>query len=195
MNMNDNGVSGSSLSLLGQTRVAPPINTQRPVDGLGDAISATSSTAVVSSEGMVFTGIVTPEGSNRFTQTHSITVKVPDDVADEIISVSATYSFGAIGSTAELTAKATVVGTTNSATRTFQLSGGADRRDVTIFGATTLTGAGIKGNSIDIELKRTPGSGNDDGSFSSLVIHDIKVNFQRFSVKAINTQSLGFTPY
>ncbi len=193
MNLNNNGVSGSSYGLLGQSRVAPPLNTQRAVDGLGDAISATSATAVVSSEGMTFTGIVDPDSSDRYTQTHNITVKVPDDVADEIISVTAIYSLGVVGSKAVLTATATEQEGDNSISRTFSLSGGATRRTIAIFGGSTLTGASTEGNTINIELKRTPGTGDDTASYSSLVIHAIKVNFQRYSMKGLG--DTGLNPY
>ena len=193
MNLNNNGVSGSSYGLLGQARVAPPLNTQRAVDGLGDAISATSATAVVSSEGMTFTGIVDPDSSDRYTQTHTISVKVPDDVADEIISVTAIYSLGVQGSKAVLTATATEELGSNSISRTFSLSGGANRRTVAIFGGSTLTGASTEGNTINIELKRTPGTGDDTASYSSLVIHAIKVNFQRYSMKGLG--DTGLNPY
>jgi hypothetical protein len=193
MNLNNNGVSGSSYGLLGQARVAPPLNTQRAVDGLGDAISATSATAVVSSEGMTFTGIVDPDSSDRYTQTHTISVKVPDDVADEIISVTAIYSLGVQGSKAVLTATATEELGSNSISRTFSLSGGATRRTVAIFGGSTLTGASTEGNTINIELKRTPGTGDDTASYSSLVIHAIKVNFQRYSMKGLG--DTGLNPY
>ena len=79
MDFLEGGMSGSNFGVLGQKRVPPPLNTQRAVDGIGDNLQPTSATATTSSEGMIFTGIVNPDSSDRFTQTHSITVKVPDD--------------------------------------------------------------------------------------------------------------------
>jgi len=195
MDLLNNGVSDSSYGILGQTRVAPPLNAQRAVDGLGDNIQATSGTAVVSGEGMVFTGIVDPDSSTRLTQTHNISVKVPDDVADEIISVTAVYSLA--NTRPELTAVLTATVTEelygNSVSRTFALSGGATRRTTAILGGTPLTGANTEGNTINIELKRTPGTGEDDALYASLVIHSIKVNFQRYSMKGIVGN--GLNPY
>ena len=82
----------SNFGILGQKRTPPPLNTQRAVDGIGDNQQPTSGTSTISSEGMVFTGIVNPESSDRYTQTHSITVKVPDDVANEMFGVAGYYS-------------------------------------------------------------------------------------------------------
>jgi len=42
---------------------------------------------------------------------------------------------------------------------------------------------GVKGNTVKVTVKRTAGAGDDNGSYSSIVIHNIKVNFQRFSSK------------
>lgn len=196
MDFGDNGLSGSNFGILGQTKVAPPMNTQRSVDGLGDSIQPTSSTATVSSEGMVFTGIVNPESANRFTQTHSITVKVPDDVSDEIISIAGLYSLGgSAGDKAVLTATVECIESGSSATRTINLSGNYEKKEIPIFSGTTLSGCSTEGNTIKITIKRTPATGDDDASYSSAIIHNLKVNFQRFSLKGLGTAKLGFNPY
>tara|TARA_R110000765_G_scaffold142859_2_gene244125 strand:- start:28242 stop:29195 length:954 start_codon:yes stop_codon:yes gene_type:complete len=197
MNFNDNGVSGSSLSVLGQTRVAPPINTQRATEGIGSTVQATSGGTVTSNDGMTFTGLANPDSTARPSQTQTISVSVPDDVADEIISVTCTYTLGgAAGTQAVLFTEATVQPSgTNSISTTTAVSVTTDRREITLIGSTPLTGANGKNNTIEIELKRVPGAGTDTGLYSSLTIHNISVNFQRFSLKGLNTQGLGFTPY
>lgn len=195
MDFLENGVSDSSFGVLGQKRTPPPLNTQRAVDGLGNDIQAASATAFSSSEGMIFTGIVNPESNNRFTQTHSMSVKVPDDVSDEILTINGMYSLGGDGTTkAVLTVDLECLETGSTATRTITLSGNKEKQSFPIM-TTSLNGASTAGNTISVSIKRTPATGDDDANFSSLVVHNIAVNFQRFSVKGFGTSSLGFKPY
>ncbi len=195
MDFLENGVSDSSFGILGQKRSPPPMNTQRAVDGIGNNMQATSSTTLTSDEGMVFTGIVNPESANRFTQTHTMSVKVPDDVSDEILTVGGFYSLGGNGTTkAVLTIEASCVETGASNTRTMTLSGNKEKQSFPMLTA-SLSGASTVGNTIKITMKRTPATGDDDANFSSLVVHNVSVNFQRFSLKGFSNSSLGFTPY
>ena len=144
---------------------------------------------------MVFTGVVNPESANRFTQTHTMSVKVPDDVSDEILTVGGFYSLGGDGTTkAVLTIEASCVETGASNTRTMTLSGNKEKQSFPMLTA-SLNGASTVGNTIKITMKRTPATGDDDANFSSLVVHNISVNFQRFSLKGFGNSSLGFTPY
>ena len=195
MDFLEGGVSGSNFGILGQKRTPPPLNTQRAVDGIGDNQQPTSGTSTISSEGMVFTGIVNPESNDRYTQTHNITVKVPDDVANEMFGVAGYYSLGGDGTTkAVITATIECVETGASITRTMTLSGDAERQAFPIV-SSALNGASTQGNTIKVTMKRTPATGDDNASFSSLIIHNLSVNFQRFSVLGSGTSSLGFKPY
>jgi len=58
-----------------------------------------------------------------------------------------------------------------------------------------LNGAETGGNNITITLTRTSGSGDDNASYSSLVLHNTRINFQRYSMKGMSTSSQGFNPY
>ena len=195
MDFLENAVSGSSFGVLGQKRTPPPLNTQRAVDGLGNDTQASSATAISSSEGMIFTGIVNPDSSDRFTQTHTMNIKVPDDVSNEVLTISGMYSLGGDGTTqAVLTVDVECVETGSTNTRTINLSGNQEKKLFPIM-TTSLSGASTVGNTISISIKRTPSSGSDDAGFSSLVVHNIAVNFQRFSVKGFGTSALGFKPY
>ena len=195
MDFLENGVSDSSFGVLGQKRVAPPMNTQRAVEGLGNNTQAASSTALTSDEGMIFTGVVNPESNNRFTQLHTMSVKVPDDVSDEILTVGGFYSLGGDGTTkAVLTVEASCVETGATDSRTITLSGNKEQQSFPLL-TTSLNGASTVGNTIKITIKRTPGTGDDDANYSSLVVHNIAVNFQRFSLKGFGNSSAGFKPY
>jgi len=191
----ENGVSESTFGVLGQKRTPPPLNTQRAVDGLGNDTQPASATAFTSSEGMIFTGVVNPDSSDRFTQTHTMSIKVPDDVSDEILTINGMYSLGGDGTTkAVLTVNVECLETGSTDSRTITLSGNQEKRAFPIL-TTSLSGCSTAGNTISVSIKRTPGTGNDDSNFSSLVIHNIGVNFQRFSVKGFGTSVSGFTPY
>lgn len=195
MDFLENGVSDSNFGILGQKRTPPPLNTQRAVDGFGDTLLPTSATATMSSEGMVFTGVVNPESSNRYTQTHSMNVKVPDDVANEIVTITGLYSLGGDGTTkGVITATAECVETGATITRTITLSGNHEKKSFPILTG-SLDGASTAGNTVKVTMKRTPGAGDDDADYSSVIVHNIGVNFQRFSVKGFGTTSLGFKPY
>ena len=195
MDLLENGVSGASFGLLGQARSAPPLNTQRSVEGIGDTLFAGSATSTMSSEGMVFSGIVDPESSNRPTQSHSMSVRVPDDVSDEIITIDCSYSLGGTeDKRAILDITAACRETGSSITRTITFGGNNEQQSMALLSG-NLNGAETGGNNISITLTRTSGSGDDDSSYSSLVLHNVRVNFQRFSMKGFSTSSQGFTPY
>lgn len=194
MNVNDMSVSSGSFGILGQEKPPAPTNTQRSVEGIDSSISPTSSGATMTEEGWVFPGIVNPEVSHRFTHTQSLNIRVPDDVADEIITVSGSYTMEGTGSdTAVITVTVTCEETGSSVTRSLNLSGGETRRDV-VFITGLVDGASTGGNNMTVEVKRTPGSGSDDASYSAVVLNNIRVNFQRFSTKGF-AQGDAFRPY
>ena len=145
-------------------------------------------------EGWVFPGIVDPETSNRFTHTQSLNIRVPDDVADEIITVSGSYTMGGTGSdTAVITVTVTCQETGSTITRSLNLSGDETRRDV-VFATGLLDGVSTGGNNVTVEVKRTPASGDDDATYSAVILNNIRVNFQRFSTKGF-AQGDAFRPY
>lgn len=195
MDLLENGVSDASFGLLGQARSAPPSNTQRSVEGIGDTLFAGSSTSTVSSEGMVFSGISDPDSSDRQTQTHSVSVRVPDDVSDEIVTIDCSYSLGGTSAgRANLTVVANCEETGSSITRTVTFGGDEEKQSMPLLSG-NLNGAETGGNNITITVTRVPGSGDDDLSYSALVLHNIRVNFQRFSLKGMSTSAQGFNPY
>ena len=194
MNVNDVSVSSGSFSILGQEKPPAPTNTQRSIEGLDSSISPSSSGATMTEEGWVFPGIVDPETSNRFTHTQRLNIRVPDDVADEIITVSGSYTMGGTGSdTAVITVTVTCEETGSSISRSLNLSGDENRRDV-VFATGLLDGVSTGGNNVTVEVKRTPASGDDDATYSAVILNNIRVNFQRFSTKGF-AQGDAFRPY
>ena len=101
-----------------------------------------------------------------------------------MISVDALYSVGGTASSvAVLTVEVECVETAQTQTRTFSVPGNKSKTQLTLMGTIPLQGVATKGNTVKVTIKRTPGSGDDDASYSSVVIHNVKVNFQRFSTK------------
>jgi hypothetical protein len=184
MNMGDGGDSETQWGILGQNKPPIPQNTQRSIDGLDTSIKPSSATAVTSNEGFVLPGIVDPDTSNRYTHTQTINVRVPDDVADEMISVDCNYSVGGtVSDTAVLDVTVKCLETGSTLSRVVNISGNKDKKNMNLIGTSPLSGVGVKNNNIKITIERTAGSGDDDANFSSVVIHSVKVTFQRFSTK------------
>lgn len=184
MDLKDAGTEGAEWGLLGQDK--PPIakNTQRSVEGLDNLITPSSSTATTTEEGFVLPGLVDPDSSDRHTSTQSIKVRVPDDVADEMISVDCTYTMGGTAATiGVMTVNVKCEETGTSKSRTMNIVGNESNKSLTLMGTIPMSGVGVKGNTVKVTVKRTAGAGDDNGSYSSIVIHNIKVNFQRFSSK------------
>lgn len=180
----DMGAQGSEWGLLGQDKPAIAKNTQRSVDGLDSLITPSSAGATTTNEGFVLPGIIDPDSSDRHTHTQSIKVRVPDDIADEMVSVDATYTMGGTSSSlAVLTTTVECVETGTSKSRTFKVVGNESNKKLTLMGTIPLQGVATKGNTVKVTIKRTAGTGDDDASYSSVVIHNLKVNFQRYSTK------------
>ena len=73
------------------------------------------------------------------------------------------------------------------------MSGAETRRDV-VFATGLLDGVSTGGNNVTVEVKRTPASGDDDATYSAVILNNIRVNFQRFSTKGF-AQGDAFRPY
>ena len=180
----DMGGEGTEWGLLGQDKPAIAKSSQRSVDGLDTLITPSSAGATTTNEGFVLPGIIDPDSSDRHTHTQSIKVRVPDDIADEMVSVDATYTMGGTSSSvAVLTATVECVETGTSKSRTFKIVGNESNKNLALMGTIPLQGVATKGNTVKVTIKRTAGTGDDDASYSSVVIHNVKVNFQRFSTK------------
>lgn len=194
--LGDDLVSGNTFGILGQSKPLPAVNTQRAVDGLGDTIKQNSSTATATTEGFIMSGVTDDSSDDVTTHTQTVTVKVPDDVADEVVSVDCTYSLGGTASSvAVLDVTMECVETGESITRTLKISGNKEKQSINFIGSSPISGADVKGNTMKLTIERTPSDGDDTATYSSLVVHNLKFNFMRYSVKGIGTANLGFNPY
>jgi hypothetical protein len=87
------------------------------------------------------------------------------------------------------------VETGESITRTLKISGNKEKQSINFIGSSPISGADVKGNTMKLTIERTPSDGDDTATYSSLVVHNLKFNFMRYSVKGIGTANLGFNPY
>ncbi len=196
MKLNGDGLSNNQWGILGQPKPVPATSIQRGIDGLDSAIKPASAGATQTSEGWVFPGLVDPDSSDSVTHEHTITSRVPEDVADEIIGVTASVSLGGTDDQrATLDVTIECEETTTSVTRSFNISGNTDKSNITLLSSTPLSGAGVGGNNIKVTISRTPNSNNDNANNSTVVLHGIKVNFQRSSIFGRDTARYGFNPY
>ncbi len=196
MKLNNDGLSDNTFGILGQPKPAPATSIQRSIDGLDSSIKPASAGATQTSEGWVFPGVFDPDSSDVFTHEQSIITRVPEDVADEIIGVTASVSLGGTDAQrATLTVLVECEETSSSLTRSFNVSGNTEKATVTLLSSTPLNGANVGGNNIKVTISRTPNSGNDDADNSTVVLHSVKVNFQRSSLFGRDSGTYGFSPY
>ena len=196
MKLNGDGLSNNQWGILGQPKPVPATSIQKGIDGLDSAIKPASAGATQTSEGWVFPGLVDPDSSDSVTHEHTITSRVPEDVADETISISSTVSLG--GTDAQRATLSVVVEceeTGASVTRSLNVSANTDKVNVTLLSSTPLNGADVGGNNIKVTISRTPNSDVDDAINSTLVLHSLKVNFQRSSSYGRDFSRTSFNPY
>ncbi len=196
MKLGNDGLSNNTFGILGQPKPAPSTSIQRGIDGLDSSIKPASAGATQTSEGWVFPGIFDPDSSDVFTHEQSIITRVPEDVAANMVGVMASVSLGGTDTQrATLTVKVECEETSSSITRLFNVSGNTDKATVALLSSTPLDGADVGGNNIKVTISRTPNTDDDDADNSTLVLHSVKVNFQRSSLFGRDAGTYGFSPY
>ena len=196
MKLGNDGLSNNTFGILGQPKPAPSTSIQRGIDGLDSSIKPASAGATQTSEGWVFPGIFDHDSSDVFTHEQSIITRVPEDVASNMVGVMASVSLGGTDTQrATLTVKVECEETSTSITRLFNVSGNTDKATVALLSSTPLDGADVGGNNIKVTISRTPNTDDDDADNSTLVLHSVKVNFQRSSLFGRDAGTYGFSPY
>jgi hypothetical protein len=186
---------GGNFNILGQGKpVAAPVTTSGitpPLDFLPAGGAAT-----VGSNGLIFPGTV-GESTNYPEHLFTTTVRVPDSVKDDFVRITANVFSGGSG-VAQLKIK--VIGNSSL------ISGGSDLDSVNVVQERTLTidagesgvhtlfsgnvaGADTIGNSIQIEISRTPGDGTDTATYDSVIVNNIQVGINRYTTDSRSLSS------
>jgi hypothetical protein len=193
MNLDADMFSGQGdFSILGQKKPTADVGGMRPVAGV--VVNPSLGSAVKTADGISLpTGIGTGEAVDTGTESISqvaAEVTVPFDVLNDKISVSSVISHGpnsVVGSKAALSITVECLETSAIIASTTVIPSKTNRANIELISEQELTGAGTQGNRIKVRVTRMPTKSLDD-SKSSVIIHDLQVNFNR---SALPTNSLA----
>jgi len=199
----DVGLSTGQFGVIGQNRPSSSLSFDRDIDGIESSLATSEGSSVMTSDGFVLAGIVDPEmGQLGEINSHSINVRVPNDVSEGgFVSVVAQLTFG--GDTSNIGEITTVVScaeTGEEQTQTIAVKGNADqntvRRAITLFHPSSLRGANVAGNTINVRIERRPAQGNEtiQSGFYSIKVHSLSVKLRRYS-NVGTAQSNSMKPY
>jgi len=192
----DIGNADGDFAILGSKNKGAAKQTQAAVDGV-DAIVSESSGTLVSEDGIILPGAGVGDVT-AVQPIHSVTyiVPVPENVLGKQIVVDAIVSLD----TGDGLLNTAVVNTTVECIETGEsesiLSGiptDTDRVKRTL-ASVSLNGASNTQNRIKVTIERQAGNGQDDAVYTSLVLHSVRVRFNRaaLSSRSDTSRILGF---
>ena len=192
----DFGGSDGDFSILGSKNKGSTSLSQSAIDGI-NAIRSSSSGSLMSEEGDVLPGA----GVGDLTATQPIhnvsyTIPVPENVVGKLVVVDAVVSLENV----EGSAKVAVVKTTIECVETgesLSVTTGIPTDTLNTqfsLGSVSLEGASTVNNTIKVTIERQAGNGNDTALETSLVLHNVRVRFNRATNPARSGTSriLGF---
>lgn len=192
-NMDFHGQFGNKdgeFSILGQKKKGAPAQTTRELDGI-DCVWDKNRGAVFSSEGAVFPGITSEDGSAvGQVHTHSLSATVPSDVIGKKIVLEGRISMsGMAGGTANgasLLVKLECKETGSSVSKLVPIYASTNEDENAFINMTLLSceldGANVEGNTIKATIKRQATTGYDTAGYNSVVMNNLKMKFVRSAV-------------
>lgn len=195
----DNGVSGGAWGVIGQRKPSIALSADRDIDGIDSIMSSGEGVAIMSSDGFVLGGVIeTTDGANNQGEIHShaINVRVPNDISTGIIGLEGVLSLDSItsGGAAKIITTITCKETAASVSQSTTVAMGTDRSAVTLLATQNLDGAETAGNTLIVEISRSPNRDGDTAPYQSVVIHNTSVKMRRSSIHS-DAQSNNFKPY
>ena len=187
MNLKNDMFSGDGkFSILGQEKPQSIPTTMRSIEGMDVDIVSSSGTAVLSSEGYVFSGkgLQGLESSSISSQEVSVetTFVIPHDVISNRFSINSTISQSSghsVSNKAFLYVTIQCMETGSILTNTVTLRSGLNRQNITIFPNTRLTGMETSGNNIKVTITRKPNTSDDTANEASIVLHNLQIKMHR----------------
>jgi hypothetical protein len=195
-NMDFHGQFGNKdgeFSILGQKKKGAPAQTTRELDGI-DCVWDKNRGAVFSSEGAVFPGITSVDGSALGQiHAHSLRATVPSDVIGKkiVLEGRVSMSISATGNTAKgasLLVKLECIETGASVSKLVPIfTAGTNDINSTLFANLTLlscelNGADVEGNTIKATIKRQANYGYDQADYNAVVMNNLKMKFIRSAI-------------
>ena len=198
----DVGLATGEFGVIGQNRPSASLSNDRDIDGIESSIMPSEGTSTQTADGFILGGIIDPDtGAQGETHSNSINVRVPNDIsAGGFISVDAVLTFGGdTSSVAELVTTVSCAETGDQSAQTTRIQGnttasGTPRRTVNLVNPVAINGSNVAGNTINVQIARSPAQGQDNAAFTSVTIHSVSVKMRRYSNSG-NAQSNNFKPY
>ena len=194
---NDVGAGGATWGVLGAAKTGSASSFNRAIDGVDSQMASESGAAIMTSDGFTLAGVSSGDGTYAGEeQTHSINVRVPNDVSTSgIVTVEAIVTLE--GSNAgEITATVECTETADSLSRAVSIPGPSTRASFVLISG-NLNGAETAGNNLKVSITRTPNTGNDSAPFSSIVVHNVTVSVRRLNLpqQDMSAGSRNMLPY
>jgi len=193
----DTHASAGSWGIIGQKKPSVALSSDRDIDGIDSILSTGEGVAMKTNEGFVLAGITDSEsGEQGEIHTHSMTVRVPNDISTGIVGLEGALTLDTIssGGSALITTTITCKETGQSISQNTTVAMGTSRESTTLLTTQNLDGAETAGNTLVIEISRSPARSGDSAPYQSLVIHNTSVKMRRNSIHS-NAQSDNFKPY
>ena len=191
---NDMFSNQGQWAILGQKKPTKAPSAMLPVDGLDAEIKPTDGMAVRSNEGFVLPGKGHPDGGSGFIK-HTIeaNIPIPVGVVGEQISITGTISCGKDATshkTAYLYITVECPETSQTVTHTVGVGTGTDKTNQELMPTRIISGISTANNQAKVTITRKPGSSTmlgggvvtDNANDFSVVLHNLRVNFNRSSV-------------
>jgi len=192
----DIGNADGDFSILGSKNKGAAKQTQSSVDGF-DAIVSESSGALMTDDGIVLPGAGVGDVS-AVQPIHSVTyiVPVPENAIGKLVVVDAVLSLDTgdgLLNTAVLKTTVECLETSESESILTGIPTDTERVKRTL-GSVSLNGAANTQNRIKVTIERQAGNGEDDAIYTSLVIHSVRVRFNRSPAlsRSDTSRILGF---
>lgn len=193
----DTHASEGAWGIIGQKKPSVALSSDRDIDGIDSIVSAGEGVAIKTNEGFVLGGITDGDtGQQGERHTHSMTVRVPNDISTGIVGLEGALTLDSIsgGGSARITTTMTCKESGQSISQSTNIPMGTTRESTTLLTTQNLVGAETAGNTLVIEISRTPDQDGDSAPYQALVIHNTSVKLRRNSIHS-NAQSDNFKPY
>tara|TARA_R110000824_G_scaffold32561_3_gene105054 strand:- start:9349 stop:16338 length:6990 start_codon:yes stop_codon:yes gene_type:complete len=190
---NDQFSNQGQWAILGQKKPTKAPSAMIPVDGIDAEIKPTEGMAARTNEGFVLPGKGHPETSGFIKHSIETTISIPVGVVGEQMSVTGTVSCGKDATAHKLAYLYITVEcpeTSQSISHTVGIESGADKSVRELMPTRLISGLDTANNHVKVTITRKPGASTtvaggsvtDNADNFALVLHNLKVNFNRASV-------------
>ena len=196
----DETSAGGEWGILGQKRVGKPSAHDTSINGFDCLPETNSGVAVQTTDGFSLPGITNPiDGAAGEMHSHTITVRVPNDARDNMVSLTALVSMSEItsGGTGYIKTIIECVETGASITTNIAIANAAKSTRVlkNLIPVQPLNGAETAGNHLKITLKRYPDGSTDTAIYQTITVHSLSLTTRRNSLPTGGQTASSYKPF